>query len=200
MAYRLFFVFALFAFSTTALAERDLSAESYVDAIGKKYITALTNPASSYAKRSDKFDEALRNHFNMNRMGKLALGRYWRQLDESKREEYISAFNNFIKASYTIRFSEYPTASYQIVASKVLKGDDVLVATMIKSEKLNNPVRIDWRLSKKSGEFKVTDVIIEGVSMIVSQRSEFSSIIQKNGGNISALIDLLKEKAQTVNG
>jgi len=53
---------------------------------------------------------------------------------------------------------------------------------------------MDWRLINDSGAYKINDVIIEGVSMAVTQRSEFASVVQRNGGQVSRLIALMREK------
>ena len=60
---------------------------------------------------------------------------------------------------------------------------------MITSQGQGQPIRVDWRVRRG----KVIDVIVEGVSMSVTQRSEFASIIQRNGGKVSALINHLKK-------
>ena len=57
-----------------------------------------------------------------------------------------------------------------------------------------SPLRIDWRLVNDNGAYKVNDVIVEGISMSVTQRSEFASIIQRNGGNVRGLIAMIREK------
>jgi phospholipid transport system substrate-binding protein len=55
-------------------------------------------------------------------------------------------------------------------------------------------VRIDWRLVNNNGAYKINDVIVEGISMAVTQRSEFASIVQRNGGQVRSLIALMRQK------
>jgi phospholipid transport system substrate-binding protein len=55
-------------------------------------------------------------------------------------------------------------------------------------------VRIDWRLVNHNGAYKINDVIVEGISMAVTQRSEFASIVQRNGGQVRSLIALMRQK------
>ena len=57
-----------------------------------------------------------------------------------------------------------------------------------------SPLRIDWRLVNDAGAYTISDVIVEGVSMAVTQRSEFASVIQRHGGQIQGLIDLMRQK------
>jgi phospholipid transport system substrate-binding protein len=59
------------------------------------------------------------------------------------------------------------------------------------------PVKVDWRLITDGGVFKISDVVIEGISMMVTQRSEFASVIQRHGGQVSGLLSLMREKTKT---
>ena len=59
------------------------------------------------------------------------------------------------------------------------------------------PIKVDWRLVTDNGAFKINDIIIEGISMMVTQRSEFASVIQRHGGQVSGLLELMREKTKT---
>jgi len=55
-------------------------------------------------------------------------------------------------------------------------------------------MKIDWRLVAENGTYKISDVIVEGISMMVTQRSEFASVVQRNGGQVRGLIAMMREK------
>ena len=57
------------------------------------------------------------------------------------------------------------------------------------------PVKVDWRVSSGAAGEKITDVVVEGVSMALTERQQFASIIQRGGGQIEPLLKLLREKA-----
>src|SRR6266404_2577473 len=73
-------------------------------------------------------------------------------------------------------------------------GDGIIVSTDVFSPGSTSPLRIDWRLVTDNGVYKISDVIVEGVSMSVTQRSEFASVIQRNGGQLRGVIGLMREK------
>jgi phospholipid transport system substrate-binding protein len=54
------------------------------------------------------------------------------------------------------------------------------------------PIEVDWRLEVNDGRYKISDVIVDRVSMALSQRSEFAAIIQRNGGQVSGLLATLR--------
>jgi phospholipid transport system substrate-binding protein len=70
----------------------------------------------------------------------------------------------------------------------------VIVSTDVITPGAPQPLKIDWRLVNDAGAYKISDVIVEGVSMAVTQRSEFASVIQRHGGQIQGLIDLMRQK------
>ena len=70
---------------------------------------------------------------------------------------------------------------------------DTIVKSKIISPKSNNDVPVEWRVRKKGNQYKVIDVLVAGVSMSVTQRSDFSSVIQRGGGDVSVLINHLKK-------
>tara|TARA_B100000378_G_C17914262_1_gene367320 strand:+ start:508 stop:714 length:207 start_codon:yes stop_codon:yes gene_type:complete len=57
------------------------------------------------------------------------------------------------------------------------------------------PIKVDWRVGLKKDRYVILDIIIEGISLAITQRSEFVSVIDQNDGNVDNLIKLLKEKS-----
>ena len=77
-------------------------------------------------------------------------------------------------------------------------NNEYLVASVIAQPGNPQPIRVDWRLHEAEGELRVVDLIIEGISMALTQRTEFGSLIQSNGGDITVLIARLREVASTI--
>ena len=76
--------------------------------------------------------------------------------------------------------------------------DAVLVSTDVTTPGAPQPLKVDWRLIDHDGAYKISDVIVDGVSMLVTQRSEFASVIQRHGGQVQGLIDLMRQKTASV--
>ena len=73
-------------------------------------------------------------------------------------------------------------------------GDGAIVSSQILRPAGSAPIKVDWRLTGRNGIYKISDVSVDGISMAVTQRSEFASVIQHNGGQLQGLIAMLREK------
>ena len=94
---------------------------------------------------------------------------------------------------YAARLSGFGGETFKIRASRPDDGATI-VSTDILSPNGTTPLKVDWRLVSEDGKYKITDVVVEGVSMLVTQRSEFASVIQRHGGQVRGLLTLMREK------
>ena len=109
--------------------------------------------------------------------------------------EYIKLFEETLIRNLSARFGEYQGVRFSLGRSQQRTEDDVLVNTII--ERPNSaPFALDWRVGEIGGHPKVVDVIAEGTSLRLTQRSEYSSVIQQNNGAVSALLVAMKRQIQ----
>jgi len=131
-------------------------------------------------------------------ISRFVLGNYWRTASEEQRRTFAALFETYVVHAYTVRFNEYGGQQLKVTAARAEGDDSALVQSIIAQPSGAPPLRIDWRVGKTEKGFKINDVVVEGVSMAVTQRQEFSAVIQRNGGEIDALLKLLREKTGTV--
>ena len=167
-------------------------AEQFITSLADDAISSLTGKTLTEKERQQKFRKLLNSYFDINGIGKWALGRYWRKTSESERLEYLDLFENLIINTYANRFSQYTKEKLTVKGSS-RRGKFALVKSQINGGK-EKPIRIEWRVIFPDGNYKVFDIIVEGVSMLRTQRSEFSSVIRRNGGKISGLLVALRKK------
>ncbi len=109
--------------------------------------------------------------------------------------EFTRLFTAYMVHVYTVRFNEFTGQQFKVTGSRQESENSSLV-----SSKMGNGgdpgVKIDWRVTVVPSGFKIIDLVVEGISMAVTQRQEFSAVIQRNGGDIEALLKLLRAKAQ----
>ena len=105
-------------------------------------------------------------------------------------------FEDYVVFMYTARLSNFGGETMKVRGSRS-DGDGVIVSTDMISPGGAAPVKIDWRLVSANGFYKISDVIVEGISMAVTQRSEFASVFQRNGGQIQSLLALMREKTSS---
>jgi phospholipid transport system substrate-binding protein len=145
-------------------------------------------------ERRARLVELLNEGTDLDLVGRLVLGQHWRTADQAQREEYTELFRQFVMQNLASRLDSYQGQSYTVTGAQVVDDRDAVVSTRI-TRPGAPPLRVDWRLRESDGELLIIDVIVEGVSMVVSQRSEFASVIGSSG-----MEGLLGRLRQQVNG
>ena len=95
---------------------------------------------------------------------------------------------------YTARLGDFGGETFKIRGSRI-DGDGVIVSTDVMSPGAQTPLTIDWRLGYDNGAYKINDLIVEGISMTATQRSEFASVVQRNGGQVGGVIAMREKTA-----
>lgn len=172
-------------------------AQSFIVDLGDRVIEELTPKGLKRAERETRFRSILNDHFAVDAIGQWVLGRYWRKANKAQREQYLELFENLIIATYVNRFENYKGQTFSVQKAVMKGGKDAIVSSRINQTDGSPPVKVDWRVKRtKSGSYKIVDVIVEGISMGQTQRSEFASVIRENGGSIDAFLDRLRERVE----
>lgn len=185
----------VFAAFLPASAQAGEEAGEFVKELGDSAIRLLTSNGLADAERETRFRALFRTKFDVERIGRFTLGKHVRRADEKQLAEFLRLFEDFIVVTYASRFSEYSGESFEIRSIRAEPGRDTLVLTEIMRPTGGPPYRVDWQVREREGILKIIDVKVEGVSMSVTQRAEFSSVIQRQGG-VDGLIEQLRAKTK----
>lgn len=183
----------------TANADTD-GAGKFIQTIGDKAVATLANKSISADAQSETFRSMLHTSFDLDLLGRFALGQEWKTLNAEQKQEYLRLFEKLVVQIYSDRFSMYSGQSFKVTATKPEDDRDSFVTSQIVSPAGGDPTEVDWRVRNKDGSYKVIDVIVEGVSMSVSQRSEFMASIQRNGGNFDEFLKVLRDRVNATTG
>ena len=170
----------------------------FIDQLGRAAILHLTDKSISSEERRRRFRDLMHKAFNVPGIGRFVLGRYWNQATEDERQEYMRLFEELVVRTYADRFSEYSGEKFTIgkVQRDAERQNYATVFTTIYRPN-GQMVRVDWRLRQEQDQsWRVVDMVVEGVSMSVTQRSEFASVIESKGGTVKGLIETLRQKVQ----
>ena len=178
--------------SATAAGDANPAALAFIQELGNVAIKELTDPAIPQAEREARFHRLLVDRFDMAAIAKFVLGRYWRSANEAQRVEFQGLFVDFIVDSYSVRFSKYLGQGVKVIDSSAQDDGTILVHSKIDMHS-SEEARVDWRLRRANDNFAVVDIIAEGVSMSVTYRSEFASMVQDRGG-VNGLIEAMRTK------
>ena len=148
--------------------------------------------------KDDKEKESILNNIffetlDADWIGKFALGKYWTELNDEQKINYLRSYRNYLSASYVPLFKKYNGQKILIKEIKNLGNDTFVAVTEINQAASAASVKVEYRLKYTNNSFKVRDIIAEGVSLLNTQRSDFSSIV--NNGGFDALIKKLSDKS-----
>lgn len=189
--------FAFCLFIVPAAMATPSNAGVFVKNLGDHAIRVLTTKDITDTERKDRFRNLLRQSFDVRRIGRFVLGRYARRVNQESIDEYQGLFEDLIVATYAARFAEYSGQQFVIkrVAKPKKRGDSIVMSEINPSD--GGPsIRVDWQVKAKDDSFKIVDIRVEGVSMSVTQREEFTTVIRNNGGKVDALINILRKKTE----
>jgi phospholipid transport system substrate-binding protein len=180
------------AVADAAAAQKGGAALSFVKKATDEGLSFLADTSLTREQKRSRFSTLLSRNFDLDTIGKFALGPYWRQATPEQQAQYLKLFKSMVVEVYTNRFEEYNGQTLTVDSEKPVTGTDTLVISTIHSPDGGQKVQVGWRVRAKGNQMRIVDVIVEGVSMSVTQRSDFASVIQNGGGNVDALISHLK--------
>lgn len=188
---KLFLIIGFIAFLSPSLAMANTSVDTskkMIQTLANQAISIISNKETGVEQQKNEFKKLLVRYFDMDKIGKFALGRYRRDATPAQLKEYTSLFNKMIVDVYTKRFQEYSGQTIEVTNGyQDDKSGDVVVKSVVKGS--GSPIVVDWRV--RNG--KIIDVIVEGVSLSITKRDDFASTIKNGGGKIDALIAHLKK-------
>lgn len=168
------------------------NSQVFIKDIAERGIGFMVNEELDEENRKKEFRKMLEESFDMKTIGRFALGKYWKQATKEQQKEYLDLFEDMIVNVYSRRFSEYNGEKFEVISSRPQGTYDAIVASQIVPSS-GAPISIDWRVRKKGKQFVVIDIMVAGVSMALTQRSDFSAVIQRGGGKIDVLLEHLRK-------
>ena len=180
---------------TTASNAVAADAGVFMNELWGRTVEVLSNKVPR-AERLARFRELYQQNFDGPGIARFVLGRYWRSASEQEQQEYLKLFQDYVVFVYGTRLSDFNGERFKVRGSRTDESGTI-VSTDIISQKGDAPIKVDWRLITDHGAFKINDVIIEGISMLVTQRSEFASVIQRHGGQVGELLAMMRERTKT---
>ena len=174
-----------------ASAQSEQAAQALVRQVSDEMLTLIRSPADDAAKRQ-AFVAMMDRYSDMRQIAGFALGRYARTMPETLKPRYIEAFKQFVAATYVPRFAEYSGETIEVGQVRPKQNGYVVETTINRGAQ--PPYAVNWQISDRSGQPQVEDFIFEGISMAMSQRGEFASLIDSYGGNLEQFVQYLEAR------
>ncbi|MEW6518304.1 MAG: ABC transporter substrate-binding protein [Thermodesulfobacteriota bacterium] len=150
----------------------------------------VSGPAENLPKRREEIRKIIDSHFDAREMSQRALGKYWKEIPEEKRQEFTRLFYWRLYNFYIMRLEAYSDQKV-IYDKELVRGNVAAVYTQVSSRKYPQ-FDIEYRLKQAGDDWKIYDVIIEGVSLVANYRSQFNSFLGRKTFN--ELLKALREK------
>lgn len=168
-------------------------ATTFIQSAGNELVTAINDPRLDLPTRRDRVAATLRRTIDIEGTGRFILGRYVRQASPAELAEYNRLFDDIIVRNLSARFGEYRGVRFTMGRSQQRTEEDVLVSTIVERPS-TAAFSLDWRVSEVHGQPRVVDVIAEGTSLRLTTRSEYSAVIQRNGGQVASLLEAMRNQ------
>jgi phospholipid transport system substrate-binding protein len=152
-----------------------------------------SNPARLYKL----IDELILPHFDFQQMSRWVLGRYWHRATPQQRSEFVTQFQALLVRTYSQALVDYRDQNVNFLPVRERSPDEVTVRAEI-DQGAGPKIPMVYEMSRTDGGWKVYDVAVGGVSLVINYRSTFAQEIKRNG--IEGLIRRLKEKNTAANG
>jgi len=170
-----------------------VQARKIIEDLTQQALTIMKTEKGDIDAREKKFRSVLTEYFAMRSISRRVAGKHWQDMSPQQQAEFQKLFSEWVLKTYSRRFGGYQGESIDVEKASAVGNDAVLVQTKVKGEKRNN--KVDWRLTEEdAGQLKIVDVSVDGVSMLVAQKSEVASIVKNKG--VDGLLATLRKHTQ----
>jgi phospholipid transport system substrate-binding protein len=168
----------------------EAQATAFVDALLKELLAIVNGPGTLDSKRG-ALVRIVETKVDVDAVARFCLGRFWRTASPQQQAEYLALFRRVLVRNVTDKVGEYQGVSFQLGRAQK-RENDFAVSTIV-SRPGNAPNKVDWVVAA-DGTPRIIDLIAEGTSLRLTQRSDYSAYLSRNGNNVQALIDALKQQ------
>ena len=166
-------------FSTAQAQTSPDGAAEFLRKVGDETIVLLKDRSRPKIEKEAELRKILNKSIDMKTIGRFALGKTWREINDEQKARYLMLFRDYVLYSYSKRLLTYAGETFNVVKSRPIRRD-ALVYTLI-NQASGQPLETYWRIRRQNNNYYVIDVIVEGISMAVTQRSEFRTVIRQRG-------------------
>lgn len=170
------------------------AAADFLRALADESLNQLSDDEVSEEVRESRFRSLFRANFDVPGIGRFVVARYWRGASEEQRANFLAAFEDVLVQRFLPLFRDKvgPELDFGREVRDTARPKLVIVTSVIRTPG-DEPFKVDWRLTEKDDQFRILDVVGEGVSLAITYRQEYASVLSKAGGNVDALTDRLRE-------
>ncbi len=170
---------SLAAWVPQARADDAAGAKAFIDKLAEEALTIIKAPNVTTPERQKRFYEMFSKAFDVPQIGRFVVGRHWQRLKPEEQQQFLDVFGRYVASIYASQFSEYRGYNFRTTGARQTSPGEASVPAQIDREG-QAPIRMDFRV-KNDGGFRIVDVAVESVSLILTKRDEFSTTLNTEG-------------------
>lgn len=169
----------------------------FIRELGDKAILQLADPAISDSEREERFRKLLNENFDITRICRFVLGRYARGVGKDEMAEFRRLYEEIAVLTYAHLFASYGGEGFKVKREVGDPGDRYkMVLTEVQPADGRPVIKLDWQVKINGASYAVVDIRVEGASMAITQREEYTAVLDKNGGDMGDLLAQLRNKIE----
>lgn len=155
-------------------------------------LVAIVNGPGSKAEKAEKLRDLVNQIVAVGKIGRFVLGRFVRVATPAQVTEYQKLFHELLSYNITTQIRAYQGLTFKVLGSSA-GPEGEMVSTVI-SRPGQSPAHVQWVVQTIGGQLKIVDVVVEGTSLRVTERSDYASVIDDHGGQVSALLTAMHQQ------
>lgn len=182
-----------FALLSNSYASEEENIQSFLQNVTDSSLAIIKSDEADESKKEEGLTVLFLDSVDTRYVGRYVLGKYWKSLNEDKQQHYLDLYTKFVISSYVPKFREY--SGEKVAIDSVTKdGKGYLVKSRVIREPAAN-ISVDYKVYKKNGKYQIYDIIAEGISLSITQRSDFSSMISRK--SLDYFLERLEKKVNS---
>ena len=164
---------------------------AFIEQLGNQLVTTVNGPGSIEQKKASLLP-LIERAVAVDEIARFCLGRFWRSASQAQQAEYMRLFRRVLNNNIVGRLGEYQGVSFTMAGTQQREGESLVGSIIYRPNQ--RPVNVQWVVSRAGGAPRIIDVIIEGTSLRLTQRSDYSAYITRNGNSVDALIAAMRQQ------
>ena len=164
-----------------ALAQPGEKPDAFIQRLGNETLSILQDESRDKEAKLVELKRVLDEATDLDLIARLVLARHWRTASPEQQEEYLDLFNQLIMKTMAERLSWYTGQTFRLTSSRAVDERDTTVSTEIIRPSGAPPIKVDWRVRQSEAGPKLIDIVAEGISLVVTQRSETNEVVSARG-------------------
>ena len=175
-------------------------ARQFIGELANKAIAVMAEKSESDADRIQMFQALFVSSFDLPTIGQRVLGRYWRTASPEQRDKFMALFQQQEVLVWAQRFKSYNGQKLAVESADASQDGGFEVRSHIDQPNGGSTIPLEWTVAQVNGNWRISDIQVEGASMALTLRQDFASVLDANGGKVDGLLAAMQKKINQLRG